>query len=130
MFLLQTVQFSHHSLIRWGFLLQGAIDQYSQLITFLQCSANNKAETTVSLFEQAFEIYGVPSRKMIELKGEGPGKYIAASSVHNQRIERLWRDVWNYICSQFYYIFQAMEAQSQLNYSKSDLKWFSMLSYC
>ena len=116
---------SHHSLIRWGFVLHGAIDGYSRLITFLQCSTNNKAETAVSLFEQALEIYGLPSRvrtdkggentliwrKMIELRGEGRGSYIAASSVHNQRIERLWRDVWNYVCSQFYYIFQAMEAE-------------------
>ena len=48
---------------------------------------------------------------MIELRGEGRGSYIAASCVHNQRIERLWRDVWNYVCSQFYYIFQTMEAE-------------------
>ena len=76
-------------------------------------SGGNK--TAVSLFEQALEIYGVPSRvrndqgqentkiwrKIIELRGEGHGSYVAA---HNQRIEHLWRDVWNYVCSQFYYI--------------------------
>ena len=103
-------------------MLHGAIDGYSRLITFLQYSANNKAETAVSLFEQALEIYGLPSRvrtdkggentliwrKMIELRGEGRGSYIAASSVHNQWTER---DVWNYVCSQFYYIFQTMEAE-------------------
>ena len=85
---------SDHSLIRWGFCASGGI------------------KTAVSLFEQALEIYGVPSkvrtdqggentliwRKMIELRGEGRGGYIAA---HNQH---LWRDVWNYVCSQFYYI--------------------------
>ena len=74
---------SHHSSIRWGFVLHGAIDGYSRLITFLQCSTNNKAETAASLFEQALEIYGVSSRvrtdkgrentliwrKMIELRG-------------------------------------------------------------
>ena len=102
-----------------------AIDGFSRLITFLQYSTNNKAETAASLFEQALEIYGVPSRvrtdkggentliwrEMIELRGEGRGSYIAASCVHNQRIERLWRDAWNYVCSQFYYIFQTMEAE-------------------
>ena len=35
-------------------------------------------------------------RNMIELKGEGRGSYISEFSVHNQRIECLWRDVWNY----------------------------------
>ena len=33
---------------------------------------------------------------MIELRGKPRGSYIAASSVNNQRIERIWRDVWNY----------------------------------
>ena len=102
---------SHHSFIRWGFVLHGVIDGYSRLITFLQCSTNNKSKTAVSLFKQALEIYGVPSRvrtdkggantwsKMIELRGEGRGSYIAASSAHNQRIQRQRQDVWNYVCS-------------------------------
>ena len=75
------------------------------------------------MFEQVLEIHGVPSRvgtdqggkntlhKMIELRGKPRGSYIAASSVNNQRIKRIWRDVWNYACGQFYYIFQAMEAE-------------------
>ena len=77
--------------------------------------ASGSIKTAVSLFEQALEIYGVPSRvrndqgqentkiwrKIIELRGEGHGSYIAA---HNRRIEHLCRDVWNYVCSQFYYI--------------------------
>ena len=31
----------------------------------------------------------------MELKGEGCESYIAASSVHSQRIEHLCQDVWN-----------------------------------
>ena len=23
----------------------------------------------------------------------------------------LWQDIWNYVCSQFYYIFQAIETE-------------------
>ena len=62
-----------------------AIDRYSRLITFLQCSTNNKAQTAVSLLEQTLETYGVPSkfrtvkegentliwRKMVQLKLKG-----------------------------------------------------------
>ena len=47
----------------------------------------------------------------MELKEEGCESYIAASSVHSQRIEHLCQDVWNYVCyvcSQYYYIFQAI----------------------
>ena len=72
--------------------------------------ASGGIKTAVSLFKQALEIYGVPSkvrtdqggentliwRKMIELRGEGRGSYIAA---HNRRIQHLRRDVWNYVCS-------------------------------
>ena len=63
------------------------------------------------MFEQALEIYGVPSRvrtdkgQGLELKGEGRGSYIAASSVDNHQIEHLCQDVSNYMCSQYYYIF-------------------------
>ena len=47
-----------------------------------------------------------------------------ASFVHNQRIERLCRNFWNYGCSQFYYLFQVMEAEDYSNHSKRDLKQF------
>ena len=93
------------------------------MITFLQCSCNNASNTVLDLFNNAVHNCGCPSRirtdkggentiiwgKMVEMRGENRGSFIAGSSVHNQRIERLWRDVWNYIASQFYYTFQAME---------------------
>ena len=35
----------HHKLIRWKFVIHGAIDGYSRLIVFLKCSTNNKSGT-------------------------------------------------------------------------------------
>lgn len=110
-------------------MIHGAIDGYSRLITFLRCSTNNKAETVAELFNNAAERYGTPSRvrtdkggentlvweKMVHIRGENRGSYLASSSVHNQRIERLWRDVWNYVCNEFYYTFQAMIDQGILS---------------
>jgi hypothetical protein len=121
----------HHSLVRWGFVLHGAIDGYSRLIVFLKCSTNNYKETVSELFENAIAEIGVPSRirtdkggenvllweKMEDLRGSNRGSFLASSSVHNQRIERLWRDVWNSVACEFYYIFQSLEEQDKRSYS-------------
>jgi len=119
----------HHSLINWGFVIHGAIDGYSRMVVFLRCSINNLALTVANLFDIAILRCGCPSRvrtdkggentlvweRMLEIRGSDRGSFIAGSSVHNQRIERLWRDVWTYVTSQFYYTFQAMETQGILN---------------
>ena len=113
----------HHSLVNWGFVIHGAIDGFSRLIVFLHCSTNNKSSTVQDLFLNATQQYQWPSRVRTDLGGEnvdiwrlmedarGPNResYIGGSSVHNQRIERLWRDVFCNVCHTFYYTFQAME---------------------
>ena len=118
---------SHHSLIRWGFVIHGGIDDFSRMIVFLHCSTNNKADAVSNLFEQALNDFSTQSRirtdkggenvriweRMTELRGENRSNYVAGSSVHNQRIERLWRDVWNYVSHEFYYGFQAMDDQGR-----------------
>ena len=93
---------------------------------FLECSTNNYSETVEQCFVNATEQYQWPSRirtdhggenvriwqLMKERRGANRGSYIAGTSVHNQRIERLWRDVFCYVCHIFYYTFQAMEEAS------------------
>ena len=95
---------------RWRIIVHGGIDGYSRLIVYLDCATNNKAATVFNRFYEALSQYGLPSRircdkgrentqialYMLEhpQRGTGRGSMIVGRSIHNQRIERLWRDVF------------------------------------
>ena len=92
-------------------------------MVYLQCATNNKSETVGELFLLATEKYEWPSRVrsdyggenvvvwelMEERRGSNRGSYLVGSSTQNQRIERLWRDVFRTVAHIFYYTFQSME---------------------
>ena len=113
----------HHSLVTWGFVIHGGIDGFSRFIVYLKCSTNNRSDTQEELFLNATTNFGWPSRVrtdyggenvqiwevMEEVRGPNRGSYLVGSSVHNQRIERLWRDVFCLVTHVYYYTFQAME---------------------
>jgi len=104
-------------------VIHGAIDGYSRLITFLQCSDNNRSETVLDKFTKANQEYGLPSRVRTDHGGEnvlvwdfmenqrgyGRSSYIAGRSTHNTRIERLWRDVYRSVTSSFVALFNELE---------------------
>jgi transposase InsO family protein len=115
----------YHRLIRWKIVIHGAIDGFSRLITFLRVSNNNRAETVLFAFRSAIEYYGLPSRIRTDQGGEnvliseymlthpdrGPERnsVLVGRSVHNQRIERLWRDLYSGCVCFFYNFFYFLE---------------------
>jgi hypothetical protein len=114
---------SHHKLVRWKFVTHAAIDGYTRMIVYVGCSNNNRASTVYNLFLSAVRNYGLPSRvhsdqgrenvfvarHMLENRGLGRRSMIVASSVHNQHIERLWRDLHRCATKIYYRLFYYLE---------------------
>ena len=82
-------------------------------------SSDNLAKTALSFFLGSIQKYGIPSRIradggsefvrvssfMNRVNGEERNSMLRGPSVHNQRIERLWRDVYTKVLDKYYKVF-------------------------
>lgn len=97
---------------------------------------DKRASTVLQLFKDAVTEYALPSRIRMDRgtenlyvalymlshpsRGVGRGSVITGASTHNQRIERLWGDVFRCICT-FYNLFITFEEDGMLNVNSSDI---------
>ena len=107
------------------------IDGFSRLIVYLHAETNNQSETVLQGFMQAVASYGLPSRVRSDrggenvgisrymltnpLRGPGRGSMITGKCTHNQRIERLWRDLFVGCIATFYNLFYDLEQDNLLD---------------
>ena len=106
-----------------------AVDGYSRLLTFLKCSTNNRASTVLESFVTATQMYGIPKKVCTDMGGENIDAWeymishhggndscvVLGSSVHNERIERMWRDVSRSVIIPFKERFANLEDQEILD---------------
>ena len=118
--------------MQWRLITHGGVDGYSRLIVYLKCASNIKSATVYESFLVAVGKYHLPSRvrsdqggenilvaqHMIQNRGAHRNSMIVGSSVHNQRIERLWKDMHKSVTSLFYKLFYFMEQNDLLHPSE------------
>lgn len=99
------------------------------MIIYLICETSIQAEPVVKFFVDAINNYGLPSRVrsdhgyenllvavlMNTIRGVHRGSHITGKSVHNQRIERLWVDVFKEVCDSIYTDLYSLENQGLLD---------------
>uniref|UniRef100_A0A8C1VQK0 Integrase catalytic domain-containing protein n=1 Tax=Cyprinus carpio TaxID=7962 RepID=A0A8C1VQK0_CYPCA len=127
----------NHKLIRWRIVIHGGIDSFSRLVVFLQASNNNRSATVMDQFVNATVQYGVPSRVRCDHGGEnnaiclfmevfggnGRGSAMRGRSTHNQRIERLWGDVWRGTVVIYHSLFTLLEQDGIIDHMNEKHTW-------
>lgn len=122
---------------RWGIYVHGAIDEYSRFVPFMRASTYNTSSAVACFFVEGVKNYGVPSRFradngtefadterfMVEINGEESGRVVTDPSVHKQRIERLWKDVYSKVIDAYYKLLQYMEDDKVLDVDNEVQMW-------
>mmetsp|Transcript_25666 Transcript_25666/g.36809 ORF Transcript_25666/g.36809 Transcript_25666/m.36809 type:complete len:316 (-) Transcript_25666:225-1172(-) len=113
----------NHKLIRYGMVIHGCIDGRTRCIIYLALKNSNSSKVVLDLFKDGVNRFQLPDRVrgdrggenvlvcdyMIEKRGLNRSSFIAGSSKHNNRIERLWRDMRRH-STQFYIdLFRSLE---------------------
>ena len=126
---------TNHKLISWNFVIHGCVDGFSRLQTHLDVSVDNYASTSLNHFVRSMREFGIPGRVRIDggkefnhvekFMNQGDKRCIRGKSVHNTRVERLWRDVREKVIDKYRNLFMHMEDNKILNVD-SDVQLYAL----
>uniref|UniRef100_A0A3Q1AXH4 Integrase core domain-containing protein n=1 Tax=Amphiprion ocellaris TaxID=80972 RepID=A0A3Q1AXH4_AMPOC len=122
---------TNHKLITDLFIIHVVLLQ----VLYLDAATNNRAKTAFSFFIRSAQLHGLPSRVradqgvenldiahfMFATRGTGRSSFISGKSVHNQRVERMWRDVWVAVTSKYHDILHTLKEDGLLDISDATL---------
>lgn len=116
-----------YPLYRWKIVVHACIDGFSRMCTYLIASPDNTAATAFASFLRGVAEYGAPRFLRVDAGVEngriirymrllrGANGALLGRSVHNVRIERLWRDVRTQVGVVFLATFTIIEERGLLN---------------
>ena len=104
------------------------MDSHALSPIYIHCAANNRASTVIAMFQEGVSRFGLPDKVRSDHGGENIDVWrymlnshngdshcvITGSSTHNERIERLWRDVHRCV-AHFAETFRDLECEGVLD---------------
>ena len=118
----------NHKIIRWRLVVHAGVDGFSRLLVYIKCANNNAATTVFDAFSEGISEFGMPTHVRSDHGGENyevwrymlstyddPSHVITGRSTHNERVERMWRDVTRCVSSSFIDVFYALESDGALD---------------
>ena len=105
----------NHKLKPWGFFIHVAIDRGKRFLLYLYLSTRNTSATALKPYRAACvthqgcsrvridagtENYGIANFQLA-VRGPNRGSVLVGPSVHNQPIERIWREVRESVLDRF-----------------------------
>ncbi len=118
----------NHKMIRWRLVVHAGVDGFSRSVVYIKCANNNRAATVLASFMEGLSVFGMPDRVRSDHGGENIDVWrhmisvhnnqscvLTGSSTHNERVERLWRDVRHDVTSAFINTFWALESEGMLD---------------
>jgi hypothetical protein len=120
---------NHKLRVMYGIVVHGIIDGFTRAIVGLRYSNNNSAKTVFDVFIEGIKVWGRPDRMRADFGGENilierdmisayngdETRFLKGKSVHNQRIERLWRDVTRAVSIKYKNYFEQMERDGAID---------------